>query len=60
MRYLVTRMNEDKSVSPRYRRSGWMAFDTQHKQHGAVWPTHKEAKAEALRMERAALGVSHD
>jgi len=46
-RYVVTRMKGDPKVPVRYRRSGWMAFDTLHKRHGIVWPTKAEAEAEA-------------
>ena len=49
-RYTITRMAGDPSAPPRYRRSGWMAFDTQHQQHGQVWPTKAEAACEAERL----------
>ena len=52
-RYLLTRMKADPAVAKRYRRSGWMAFDTKHQRHGQVWPTRKEAADDVTRLNRA-------
>ena len=52
VRWVVTRMKRERSVPKRYQRSGYMAFDTQHHQHGQVWPTRIEAKQDALRLGR--------
>ena len=50
-RYFVTRVKKDPAVPERYRRAGWMAFDTLHKAHGQVWPTRREATEDARRLE---------
>lgn len=52
-RYLVTRMKKDPAAPLRYRRAGWMAFDTLHKQHGQVWPTWRQAVHDAARLNAA-------
>jgi len=49
-RYIVTRMVKDRAVPKRYQRSGWMAFDTLHKQQGQVWPHRDEAQRDADRL----------
>ncbi len=59
-RYLLTRMKADPAVAKRYRRSGWMAFDTQHTQHGQVWPTRAEAVADVARLNTRAERTPED
>ena len=56
MRYIVTRMKKDQNVPKRYRRAGWMAFDTKHVRHGPVWPTKAEAEKDAATLERLMAG----
>jgi hypothetical protein len=51
MRYNEEQMKSDPRVPRRYQRSGWMAFDTLHQQHGPVQPTKAEALKDVRRLE---------
>ena len=51
-RYILTRMKADRAVAKRHQRSGWMAFDTTHREHGQVWPTRKDAAEDVTRLNR--------
>jgi len=57
-RYVVTRMKKDPTVPPRYQHGGWIAFDTQHQQHGQVWRVKADAIADACRLTLAARPFS--
>jgi hypothetical protein len=49
-RYVLTRMKADRAVATRYQRSGWMAFDRTHQDHGQVWPSRAEAAKDVARL----------
>jgi ABC-type taurine transport system substrate-binding protein len=49
-RYILARVKADPSVAKRYQRSGWLAFDTYHKQHGQVWLTRRAAADDVARL----------
>ncbi len=54
-RYILTRMTRDRMVPKRYQRSGWMAFDRYHRQHGQVWPSKAEAQTDVARFNASHL-----